>query len=47
LIDDFSRKVWFYALKSKEDCFERFKEFKALVENPYTLSTLSITFSPP
>ena len=31
-IDDFSRKVWVYLLKSKGECFERFKEFKALVE---------------
>lgn len=31
-IDDFSRKIWSYALKSKGKCFERFKELKALVE---------------
>ena len=31
-IDDLSRKVWVYMLKSKGECFERFKEFKALVE---------------
>jgi len=31
-IDDFSRKVWLYALKTKGECFEKFKEFKALVE---------------
>lgn len=31
-IDDFLRKVWLYALKSKGECFQRFKEFKALVE---------------
>ncbi len=31
-IDDFSRKVWVYSLKSKGECFEKFKEFKALVE---------------
>ncbi|XP_057826602.2 retrovirus-related Pol polyprotein from transposon TNT 1-94 isoform X1 [Cryptomeria japonica] len=34
-IDDFSRKTWIYFLKSKEseEVLNRFKEFKALVEN--------------
>jgi transposase InsO family protein len=31
-IDNFSRKVWVYLLKSKGECLEKFKEFKALVE---------------
>ncbi len=31
-IDDFSRKVWVYLLKSKGECLEKFNEFKALVE---------------
>jgi len=31
-IDDFSRKVWVYLLKSKGECLKKFKEFKALVE---------------
>lgn len=31
-IDEFSRKMWFYVLKSKGECFERFKEFKTLVD---------------
>jgi len=31
-IDDFSRKVWVYLLKSKGECLEKFKEFRALVE---------------
>ena len=31
-IDDFSRKMWVYILKSKGECFERFREYKALVE---------------
>jgi hypothetical protein len=31
-IDDFSKKVWVYLLKSKGECLEKFKEFKALVE---------------
>ncbi len=31
-IDDFSRKVRVYLLKSKGECLEKFKEFKALVE---------------
>ena len=32
-IDDHSRKTWIYFLKTKDEVFERFKEFKALVEN--------------
>ena len=32
-IDDYSCKTWIYFLKKKDEVFERFKEFKALVEN--------------
>ena len=34
-IDDYSRKTWIYFLKSKEsdEVLDRFREFKALVEN--------------
>ena len=32
-IDDFSHKTWIYFLKTKDDAFNRFQEFKALVEN--------------
>ena len=32
-IDDFSRKTWIYFLKSKDEVFSKFKEFKALIEN--------------
>ena len=32
-IDDFSRKTWIYFLKGKNEVFNKFKEFKALVEN--------------
>ena len=32
LIDDFSRKVWVYILKTKEEAFQRFKEWRKLVE---------------
>ena len=31
-IDDYSKKTWIYFLKKKDEVFERFKEFKALVE---------------
>jgi transposase InsO family protein len=31
-IDDFSRKIWVYLLKLKYENFDKFKEFKALVE---------------
>eukprot|EP00253_Pinus_taeda_P001427 PITA_01427 len=32
-IDDFSRNTWIYFLNKKSEVFDRFKEFKALVEN--------------
>jgi len=32
-IDDFSRNTWIYFLKKKSEVFDKFKEFKALVEN--------------
>eukprot|EP00253_Pinus_taeda_P004981 PITA_04981 len=32
-IDDFSRNTWIYFIKKKSKVFDRFKEFKALVEN--------------
>ena len=31
--DDFSRKTWIYFLKSKDEVFSKFKEFKSLIEN--------------
>ena len=33
-IDDHSRKTWIYFLKTKDEVFDWFREFKALVENP-------------
>jgi transposase InsO family protein len=32
-IDDYFRKTWVYFLKSKDEVFSKFKEFKALIEN--------------
>ena len=32
-IDDHSRKTWIYVLKTKDEVFDRFREFKAFVEN--------------
>lgn len=32
-IDDHSRKTWIYFLKTKDEVFDHFREFKALVEN--------------
>ena len=32
-IDYYSHKTWIYFLKKKDEVFEKFKEFKALVEN--------------
>jgi transposase InsO family protein len=34
-IDDYSHKTWLYLLKSKDEVFNKFKEFKALIENIY------------
>ena len=31
-VDDFSRKVWVYILKSKDETFTRFRQWKAKVE---------------
>jgi transposase InsO family protein len=33
LIDDFSRKSWIYFMKTKNETFKKFHEFKALIEN--------------
>ncbi|TYK07988.1 hypothetical protein E5676_scaffold265G001240 [Cucumis melo var. makuwa] len=33
IIDDFSRKVWMYPLKQKDEVFEKFLEWKKQVEN--------------
>jgi hypothetical protein len=32
-IDYFSRNTWIYFLRKKSEVFDKFKEFKALVEN--------------
>lgn len=32
-VDDYSRKVWIYFLKTKDEAFSKFVEWKALVEN--------------
>ena len=32
-IDDYSRKTWIYMLKSKNEVFDKFVEFKASIEN--------------
>ena len=32
-IDDFTRKIWVYFFKNKSEVFEKFQNFKALVEN--------------
>ena len=32
-IDDHSRKAWIYFLRTKDEVFDQFKEFKVLVEN--------------
>jgi hypothetical protein len=32
-INDFSRNTWIYFIRNKYEVFDKFKEFKALVEN--------------
>jgi transposase InsO family protein len=32
-IDDYSRKTWLYLLKTKDEVFSKFQEFKAKIEN--------------
>jgi hypothetical protein len=32
-IDEFLRNTWMYFLRKKSEVFDRFKEFKSLVEN--------------
>ena len=32
-IDAFSRKTWIYFMKNKDEVFNKFKEFKSLIEN--------------
>ena len=32
-MDDYSRKPWIYPLKVKSETFDKFKEFKPLIEN--------------
>jgi hypothetical protein len=32
-IDDYSRKTWVYFLESKDEVFDKFKEFKSLIKN--------------
>ena len=32
-IDEFSRKTWIYFMKNKDEVFNKFKEFKSLIEN--------------
>ena len=32
-LDDFTRKTWVYFLKNKSEVFEKFRNFKALLEN--------------
>jgi transposase InsO family protein len=33
IIDDFSRKTWIFFMKTKDEVFNRFQEFRAQVEN--------------
>ena len=40
-IDDFSSKTWIYFMKNKYEVFNKFKEFKALIEN-YTEKKINI-----
>ena len=33
IVDDFTRKVWMFLLKTKDQTLKRFKTWKTLVEN--------------
>ena len=33
LVDDYSRMIWVYMLKMKDEAFTCFKKFKLLIEN--------------
>jgi transposase InsO family protein len=33
IIDDFSQKTWIFFMKTKDEVFNRFQEFRAQVEN--------------
>ena len=35
VIDDYSRKVWIYLLKTKDEALEKFKIWKTLVETQF------------
>ena len=37
-IDDYSRKTWIYFLKGKNEVFNKFKEFKDLVQNLFEIT---------
>ena len=43
-IDDFSRKTWLYLLKTKDEVFSKFQEFKAEVENPTNKKIKTLRF---
>ena len=32
-IDDYGRRIWVYFLQKKDEVFQKFKEFKALLKN--------------
>jgi transposase InsO family protein len=38
IINDYTRMTWVYFLKEKSDAFEKFKAFKAYVENETDLN---------
>nr|GFD36816.1 retrovirus-related Pol polyprotein from transposon TNT 1-94 [Tanacetum cinerariifolium] len=33
IVDDYSKRVWVYLLRFKHEAFEKFKEWKQLIEN--------------
>jgi transposase InsO family protein len=43
-IDDHSRKTWIYFMKTKDEVFIRFQEFKALVENYTGMKLMTLRF---
>lgn len=35
IVDDFTRTIWVYLLKSKSECFPIFADFHVLIENQF------------
>jgi hypothetical protein len=41
-IDDYTRKSWIFIIKTKDQAFEKFKEFQALLKVQYNIMIKSL-----